>query len=562
MGFVFRSDEKKGWPLPLQRAFGRTAEPWLDFDPARTRAAVGRAAAATANPLASWAALTVLRAGGCAVDAAVATQAVLTLVEPNASGVGGGAVMLVHDGGAVRCYDGLSTAPARAPTRLLTDFDGRTVPADRAIYGGRTVGVPGALRALEVAHRRHGRLSWAELFDPAIELAEDGFPLAPYLWRTLQENPAMRDEPMAGALYCGGGSGTLLPGSTLRNAALARTLRRVADGGADAFYGGEIAAAICQVVRADPFPGTITLADMAEYRAVERTPLHFPLGAMSVVTGALPCYGGIAAGQITGVLAAFGVTGLGHALTLEETHLLSEAGRVAFADRAPYADPDHHPMDAAALLDPGYLAERARLIDRHRRADRIKVRAASGASQTSHVCIADGDGQVVSMTTTLNQNFGARISVGGFYLNNVMTNFATDRPEKNHPNAIAPGKRARTTIGPSIVLGADGRPVAAIGAGGGYRIIGYLANGLLRLAGGERDPQAIVAAPHALNWSGVTEIEPELRLHTAELVARGHWVTMRRLDGGTQCVVRDDAGWRAAGDPRRDGAGMALSNGF
>jgi len=548
--------------LTVQRAFGRSADPWLDADTTRRRPARGRAAAATANPLASWAALRMIAAGGSAVDAAVAAQAVLSLVEPNASGLGGGAMILVHDGAAVTAIDGISAAPARVPERLERDFDGRVIPADRAAYGGRTVGVPGALRALELAHRRFGRLPWSALFAPAMELAGEGYPLSPYVVRMLQEIPPVRDEAFARALFCGGGDTPLPPGTTLRNPAFLRTLEAVAAGGADAFYCGDIAEHIAAAVQADAFAGTITPSDMAAYRAVERTAPVFGLGAWRVATGPLPSYGGIAAGQLVGIAERLGLGSIGADLSEDDIHLLAEAGRVAFADREPYADPDHAPLDVARLLSPDYLARRARHVDRSRRNEKIPAGHTDGlgGSMTSHLSIADGAGQVVAMTTTVNQNFGARIAVGGFYLNNALTNFALDplRHGKRVGNAMAPGKRPRTSIGPCIVVNAAGRAIAALGAGGGYRIIGYVANALLRLAGGMTDPQAVLAAPHAMNWSGTTEIEPAFARHLPGLVARGHWVALRRLDGGTQCVLADGADWLAGADPRRDGLGMAI----
>jgi len=547
---------------PLQLAFGRVPEPWLDFDATRRRAAGGRAAAATANPLASWAALTMLHAGGAAIDGAIAAQAVLTVVEPNASGIGGGAMIVLHDSGTTYVFDGLTAAPARVPERLETDFDGRSVPAERAVYGGRTVGVPGVLRALDAAHRRLGRLPWARLFAPAVALAEGGFPLAPYLVRTLQEIPPMRDEAMARSLFCGGTGAPLPVGRRLHNIPLARALQRIAEGGADAFYQGELAERIARAAQTDHFPGTITAADLRCYRAVERPPVRFRLGRFTVVGAPLPAFGSIAVGQIVGIAAHLGLDGIGRDMTADEIHILAEAGRIAFADRARYADPDFTPVDAAAALAAGYLDARAALLDRRRRIDRIRPGRpdALAASTTSHIAVADAAGQVVSMTTTINQNFGARIAVDGFYLNNALTNFAADPVQDGRrvPNAMAPRKRPRTTIAPAIVLDEAGRPVAAIGAGGGYRIIGYVANGLLRLARGEADPQALLAAPHALNWNGITELEPALERHAANLIARGHWLAVRRLDGGTQCLLRDGSTVLAGGDPRRDGAAMAI----
>lgn len=526
----------------------------------------GRAAVAAANPLAAAAALRILREGGSAVDAAVAAQAALTVVEPNASGIGGGAMLLVHESGAVTAIDGIAAAPGEVPERLETDFNGRTVPSDRAVFGGRTVGVPGALRALEDAHRRFGRLPWRTLFAPAIELAATGFALAPYVVRTLLEIPMMRDEAMARALYCGGGDAPLAPGTVIRNPELAATLTAIAEGGADAFYQGEIAARIVAAVRGDAFDGRMTLADLAGYRAVERQAPRFGLGGWRVATAPLPAYGGIAAGQLVGIAARLGINGIGPELSEQEIHLLAESGRVAFADREHYADPDHtgdgRAVDVGTLLSPDYLARRARHVDRLRRNDRIPAGHTDGlgGSMTSHVSIADGAGQVVSMTTTINQNFGARIAVGGFYLNNALTNFALQPVSHGRrvANAMAPGKRPRTSIAPCIVMDGEGRAVAALGAGGGFRIIGYVASALLRLAGGMRDPRAILAAAHAMNWSGSTEIEPAYAQHAAALVARGHFVVTRRFDGGTQMVLADGDGWTAGGDPRRDGVGLVL----
>jgi gamma-glutamyltranspeptidase/glutathione hydrolase len=557
-------------PPRLLLAFGRDAEPWLDFDPTRSRPARGAVAAATANPLASWAALSMLRQGGAAIDAAIAAQAVLAVVEPNASGLGGGAVVLAATGAPyeVPVFDGLSAAPGRVPASLVRDFDGRAVPADRAVIGGRTVAVPGLLRALEVAHRRLGRLPWGALLQPAIGLAEDGFPVAPYLRRALQEMPAVRDEAMTRALFCDTEGGPLPAGTPVRNPALARTLRRVAEGGADAFYLGEAAAALCAAVAADWFPGTLTLADLAAYRAVERAPAVFTLPARSglpltVATAPLPAFGGIAAGQIVGIASRAGLAGLGVDMTEDEAHILAEAGRMAFADRAAYAaDPDFVASDIRALLAPSYLDARAASLDPDHRTEMLDAGDAAdpdGASMTSHVVAADAAGGVLSMTTTINQNFGARIGVDGFYLNNALTNFAA-RPHPGRPgvrNAMAPGKRPRTSIAPCVVFDAAGRPCAALGAGGGNRIPGAVANALLRLASGLCDPQSLLAAPHALNWSGATEIEPPLERHGAGLARRGHWVLCRRFDTGAQAVVRDGGVWLAGGDPRRDGVGMA-----
>ena len=553
--------------MTFQTAYGRPLEPWITTDPTRSTPATGSAAVAAAHPLAARAALLMLREGGSAVDAAVAAQAALSVVEPNASGIGGGAMLLVHDGDRMLCLDGLACAPARVTARLATDFDGRTVPLERAMYGGRTVGVPGALMALEHAHRRFGRLPWAALFAPAIEMAAEGYPLSPYLWRALQENPAVRDTRFARDQYCAAGT-VLPPGTIRRNPALAASLAAIAAGGAAALHEGPLAEAIIRATADDPFPGSLTAADLAGYLPVERAPLRFPLGRMTVLAGPLPAYGALAVAQIVGFLRHHGIAGLDDAPSADEIHFIAEAGRLAIMDRWPYADPDFASADVSQLLDPAYLDARAALIDPLRRSNRFppgRGRELAG-SDTSHLSIADAHGQLVSMTTTINQNFGSRVEAGGFWLNNVMTNFAADPVLKGRsgrewhdPNAMAPHKRARTTIAPVIVLDEAGRPLAALGAGGGFRIIGYVANALLRLAGGQRNPQALLDAPHALNWNGVTELEPALEHHAIPLAARGHWPHIRRLDGGTQCVILTDGQAHAAGDRRRDGVGMALA---
>ena len=521
-------------------------------------------AIATANPLATEAGAAILARGGSAIDAAIAVQMILTAVGPNASGIGGGAVLVVHDAGQTEgrrtvVLDGLSTAPARVTPRLAEDFDGSEIAAERAAFGGRTIGVPGALRALEAAHRRWGRLSWAELFAPAIALCEQGVPLWPYLARAMAENPAMRDVPMAQALYCGTDGRVLPAGTCVANPALATTLRRIADQGADDLYAGETARAIVDAVAGDTFPGTITLADLAGYRPVERAPIRYALADLFVECAPLPTYGGVSAGQIAGIALAAGLRGLPHTPDAEHIHILAEAMRLAHVDRFGFGDPDFGASDPQALLVPEVLARRAAAIDPGRRAASHQASAVDEGdrTQTSHISIADQHGLLLSMTTTINQNFGSRVGAAGFWLNNVLTNFATVPTQggRPSPNRLRPGARARTTIGPSLVFDAAGAPVALLGSAGGARIVGSIASALLRLVAGERDAATLVGAPQAQVWSGPLEIEPALAGTMAGLRARGHYPHVRRLDTGTQALVLGPAGWTAAGDPRRDGAG-------
>jgi gamma-glutamyltranspeptidase/glutathione hydrolase len=460
-------------------------------------------------------------------------------------------VILIAVKGAVLAIDGLSAAPAGVADALCADDP----------FGGHTVGVPGVLRAMELAHCRFGRLPWPQLFEPAIGLAAGGFPVAPYLARTLRDIPALYDENLARTLFCNGTDRPLPIGRRVRNPALARVLRSVAEGGADVFYIGEVAHDIARAVRNGLACGCLAVSDLAAYRAVDRAPIRFQVGDHTVCSGGLPAMGGVAVGQIAGIAARLGVDGIGRDLSADEIDVLAAAGRAAFEHRPVYGDPDFVPVDAAGLLDPAYLDERALQLKRTGCRECVAADGQTrGGSMTSHICVADTAGTVVSMTTTINQNFGAHLNVGGFYLNNALTNFAVRPMSRGRrlANAMAPRKRPRTTIAPCIVLDSAGRPVAAIGAGGGYRIIGYVANGLLRLAAGERDPQALVAAPHALNWGGLTELEPPLGRHARALAERGHRTRTRRLDGGAQCLLIGADGVAAGGDTRRDGAAMAM----
>lgn len=535
----------------------------------QVQGARGQVVAATASPWATQAALDVLRRGGSAADAVVTAQAVLTFAEPNASGLGGGALIVWHDAASRTSgvLDGLSAAPARVTAALQEDFDGRTIPAERAVIGGRSVGVPGAVRALDDIHARFGRLAWASLLEPAIVLAEQGIPMPPNLARTLGEVPGMKDEPMTQALFFA--EGRPLPvGAPIRNPGLARTLRILADEGAGAFYEGALVAEMVAAVQADVLPGTLTAADFAAYRAIERLPLRLPMGEDTVLTAPPPAFGGLVAGQIVGMMSARGLLGADFAVNEAAVHVLCEAGRLGYADRGAYVgDPAFVDDPAQALLDPDYLAHRAALIGEDRVLRRVGPGRVAGyapaapggglgGTLTSHMVVADAAGLVVSMTTTVNQQFGSRLSACGFYLNNVQTNFAKVPEMGGVPsrNVMAPGKRPMTSFAPTLVIGRDGQVRAGIGGSGGNRIPGFVANGLLRIAAGGRDAAAVVAAPHALRTGMVTDVEPALREHVAALSQRGHWVMLRRLDAAAQAAVRDGAAWTAGADPRRGGA--------
>lgn len=550
--------------------------PELDHDRARTRGARGQAVAATASPLASLAAIEVIQRGGSAADAVVAAQAVLSLVEPHASGFGGGTVIVWHDQqtGASGVIDGLAAAPAAVTDRLEIDFDGRTIPRERAMFGGRTVGVPGTLRALEKIHQRFGRLSWQTLFDAAREHATTGFAMPPYLVKTITEIGSIQDEALAHQIYCAGKRRVMPEGSLVRNHKFAETLATIADQGVEAFYQGMIAENLIEVVTQDSFASRMTLKDLSNYSVVERAPATYHFNGMQVMTAPAPVFGGTCVGQILGMIEALGLTGSDLTENPDLLHAVLEAGRLAFADRGAYIGETVDSSISRALLDPSYLAERAKTIDFTRRANKVQHGALTlpippgpdgtglTSAMTSHLVVSDLMGLTISMTTTINQNFGSRLSTGGFYLNNVQTNFAAKptapHSTRNAYNAMAPGQRAMTSFAPSIMLDAKGQIKAALGAGGGNRIVGFVANALLRIAAGYTDAQKIVSAPQAMNWNGLSNIELGFAQSRADLTAREHYCVMRRMDGGTQVALKQGEFWNAGGDIRRDGTAIAL----
>ena len=546
-------------------------------DAAADRSARGRSLVSTANPLASQAAAQVLAGGGSAADAAVAAQAVLGLVEPHASGLGGGTVIVWHDAwlGRSGVIDGLACAPAGVTDRLEIDARGHRIPRERVLFGGWTVGVPGTVKAMAVLHQRFGRQPWASLFDAARGLAGGGFALPPYLVKTLREIGSMQDERLARAVYGQGQAQVRPPGTVVRNPEFEHTLGLLAEQGPDVFYeDSPLSAEVLRAVREDAMPGPLTLADLRAYRVVEREALAFTLGEHRLLTAPPPVFGGLAVYQILGMLDALGHSREDPAASIDQLHRVAEAGRLAFADRGAYlGDPAYGEVPIAEMADHAYLASQAGRIDMgHILREATPGEPRSGLSaasdgtgitsaMTSHLVVADSQGLCVSMTTTINQNFGARVSAAGFFLNNALTNFArvpVAGGRRPSANAMEPGKRPITSFSPTIVCDAAGRPCMLIGAGGGNRIVGYVANAILRYRSGQRDAQAIIDAPHALNWNGMTDLEPALAGHAEALRARGHWTMVRRMDGGTQGCVRHDGLWSGAADPRRDGVAIGI----
>jgi len=538
---------------------------------------------AAANPLAAEAGREILRAGGSAVDAAVAMQMVLTLVEPQSSGIGGGAFLLHFDGKRVQSFDGRETAPAAADDGLFV-VDGWPMAFYDAAVGGRAVGTPGVLRLLEAAHRQHGRLPWAQLFEPAIRLAEGGFPISPRLHALLAQEKFLRNDAAARAYFYEPDGEPKAVGTRLRNPELAATLRAIAAGGADAFYRGDIAADIVRAVRAHRNRGLLAESDLAAYQAKERPPLCTDHARWRVCGMGPPSSGGIAVAQMLGILAQQGIAAAAPAMadgsaqpTADAVHLFSEAGRLAFADRNVYvADPDFVPVDWMALVEPRYLADRARLIGARSMGRALpgvpagyRIAGAADESQrgaTSHLSVVDGAGRAVAMTTSIEDAFGARLMVRGFLLNNQLTDFSFVAAEDGRPvaNRVQPGKRPRSSMAPTLVFDrGSGELVATLGSPGGSQIVNYVARTLVALLDWDLDIQSAIAMPHFGSRNGPTEVEAG-RIAAAvveQLRARGHEVREVPMTSGIQGIVRlrppdGRSAWAGGADPRREGVAL------
>lgn len=528
---------------------------------------------AAANPYAVDAGLQMLRQGGSAVDAAIAVQMVLTLVEPESSGIGGGAFLLLYDPATktVTSFDGRETAPASATPKMFLDARGEPRPKRDVIPGGLSVGVPGDLAMLELAHRRYGRLPWAKLFGPAIALADKGFPVGRKLARTLREHPEMASMPDIRAYFYKPDGSPLKQGETLRNPALAQTLRTIAAGGARAFYTGPIAQAIVDKVDHAPRnPAHMTLSDLSSYQAKERPPVCGTYRSYRLCSMGPPSSGGISVLQILGMLERFPPAKL-QPDTLSEIHLFSEASRLAFADRAMWlADPDSVHVPVAGLLDRNYLAQRSALINpRHdmgkakagtppmTRAQLFAPQVSKQLPGTSHMSIVDPRGEVVSMTTTVEYIFGSEMMANGFFLNNQLTDFSFEPVRDGRPvaNAPAAGKRPMSAMSPTIVFDKSGAFKVALGSPGGPIIIPYTAETIIAMLDGGLSPQTAAALPHHANPNGPTILEADTPIvdFASELTAMGHHVEIRGMESGLNIVERVSGGYLGGSDPRRDG---------
>ena len=527
-----------------------------------------------ANPIATEAGLAVLRAGGNAADALVAVQTVLGLVEPQSSGLGGGAFLVWYDAqtGAVTTFDGRETAPASATPDLFVGPDGKPLGFFEAVVGGRSVGVPGVPRLLETVHGKYGKLDWAGLLEPAIDLAQDGFAVSPRLHELIAQDTGRLDtQPAARAYFYGSDGAPRAVGTKLRNPDYAETLRSMQAGGANALYTGPIAEKIIAAVTGHAVnPGGLTVDDLAGYTVKERAAVCAPYRGLSVCGMGPPSSGALTIGQILGMVEPFDLAKLGPD-DPESWRIIGDATRLAFADRDRYmADSDFMPVPKG-LLDPGYLKSRSALIRRPTALpddavtpgeppwDKAELRV-DGTSfdmpSTSHFTIVDDAGNVLSITSSVENAFGSRQMVAGFLLNNQLTDFAFS-PDKDGAavaNRVEAGKRPRSSMSPTIVL-SNGKPLYGLGSPGGSSIIPYVANTLIALIDWRLDMQAAIALPHMLNRFGTYELEAATSAErfAPDLEALGYKTKINDLNSGLHGIAITPDGLIGGADPRREG---------
>jgi len=528
-----------------------------------------------AHPLAARAGYDAIRRGGNALDAAIAAQLVLNLVEPQSSGIGGGGFLLHYAAreGKLSAYDGRETAPAAAkPDRFLGE-NRRPLDWPAAVISGKSVGVPGLPRLLELAHRRHGKLAWAELFEPAIGLAENGFPISPRLHALVAADRFLSRDRNA-RRYFHLPDGTAKPaGTLLKNPEFAAVLKRVAAEGAGAFYRGEIARDVVAAVRSHKAAaGDLSEADLSAYAAKEREPLCGAYRGWKVCGMPPPSSGGFAVLQILKILERFDLRKV-EPESVEAVHLFAEAGRLAYADRNLYiADPDFVAAPLAALLDSRYLESRAKLIDRGRSMGRARagnptgIAAAYGISEplelpaTTHISVVDTEGNAVAMTTSIEAAFGNRQMVRGFLLNNQLTDFSWAPEEGGKPvaNRVEARKRPRSSMAPSMVFDDKGKLYMVIGSPGGHSIINYVALTLVNVLDWNMDIQQAIDSPRMGSRNGPTELEQGTRLErlATELQRMGHPVRIRPEASGLHGIVRTSESWTGGADPRREGVAL------
>lgn len=539
-------------------------------------AQAGERVIVASHPLATEAGTQMLKRGGNAVDAAIAAQMVMTLVEPQSSGIGGGLFLVYWDAKHKRVitYDGREKAPASASANLFIGADGKPLSYVDAVVGGRSVGVPGAIATLWLAHKEHGELPWADLFQPAIDLAENGFKVSPRLVKVLGLVPSLQLIPSTAAFFQPEGK-PLAAGDVLKNPALAETLRTIAKLGPDGFYKGLVAQQIVDTVTNAPRGAVkMTLNDLAGYRPVKRAAVCSTYRGYRICGMAPPSSGGTTSIQILKMLERFDLSSLAPN-SAKAVHLFAEAQRLAFADRAAFlADPDFVPAPLPGMIEQRYLSSRSKLIspDAALPQEQIVPGDPRGASRTlrrlripdrsrpstAHMSILDGDGNAIAMTTTVEGPFGSHLMAGGFFLNNQLTDFSFEPKSDNRmfANAPAAGKRPLSSMTPTLVFDPKGKLYAVIGSAGGWRIIPHVAKTLLGLIDWKLSMAQAVALPNITSRTAVVEIESGAGLEGIgpDLTAMGHEVKYIEQNSGLNGFRITADGIDAAPDPRREGA--------
>ncbi|RCK36688.1 gamma-glutamyltransferase [Thalassospira profundimaris] len=526
-----------------------------------------------ANPLAVKAGADILRQGGNAIDAMVTIQTMLGLVEPQSSGLGGGAFLVYFDAttGSLTTMDGRETAPMAANPTLFQDENGEPLKFYDAVVGGRSVGTPGTPALLKTAHEKWGQLEWPALLTPAITRAENGFEISERLASLIaSDQEKLSRDPVARSYFFDAAGKPRTEGSLLRNPDYATTLRDMAQNGTQGFYFGTIAKDIVEKVQGASWnPGVLSLRDFASYQVKERKPVCSGYRGYEICGMGPPSSGALTVGQILGLIEPFDIATLGPDAA-ESWRLIGDASRLAFADRGRYmADIDFVPMPLTGLLDKAYLAERAELLKGNTalgsvdaglpsfsHAMRLVDDEAIELPSTSHFSIVDSYGNVVSMTTTVENGFGSRLMVNGFMLNNELTDFSFRTHKDGVPiaNRLEPGKRPRSSMAPTIVM-KDNKPFVAVGSPGGSRIIGYVAQSVIAMIDWKMPPQDAINMPHLVNRFGTFDIEAGTKAEALkpELEAMGFKTSVQDLNSGIHAIMITENGLIGGADPRREG---------
>lgn len=528
-----------------------------------------------ANPLGANAGLEVLKRGGSAIDAAVAVEAMLSLVEPQSSGLGGGTFITYYDAASrrVSVYDGRETAPAQATSTMFLQADGTPLPFREAVLSGRSTGVPGAVAALALAHGEHGKLPWSTLFGDAQRTASQGFTVSPRLARFINGKIPQASTPDASAYFSNADGSRLQAGETLRNPAYAEFLGRLAAQGPAAFYTGSTAARILARTRTAPLPGSMTMADLASYRPIKREALCRPW-RVYIMCVPPPPSSGVGMIQMMKLLETTDIAARGPN-DPQAWFLFAEASRIMYADRDRYVgDPAFVSVPVEGLLDPAYIAQRAQLIGKVAGPPPqagvpagAPVAAADRTLEptgTTHFIVRDAQGNVVSMTATVESVFGSGRMVDGFFLNNELTDFSfrpTDDSGRPAANAVAPGKRPRSSMVPAILLTTDGRFAGAIGSAGGNAILAYVGKSLVAAVDWNLPMQQAIAAPNLVaRGSGFNGEVDKFPPAVLKGLAERNIVLKPGAgeDSGVQGVLIRGGRVDGGADPRREGVVLVL----